>query len=1448
MSGSDEHAGRQQASSGRELIHNSSASTRKSSPVTVSLGNSMRVPGLTMWAGFCVAALFATSALAAVDEAPKTLDLEQRIACQTVIEDLAWSKRIWPAENPTPKPPRSQVLSDAAIRAKVESSLRMENALAEHYGQRLDAKALQIELNRMARNSRAPDVLEERFAALGNDPLRVAECLAKPELVKRRLHDAYESDAKQHAATRERAEAALLSGLEGDHLSASGGIELLVVYALDADNAKQRFETDPPNADLDSNLIWLDAEAFAHMQNLLRQQDSAAKSRLGRTAPDSGLREAAKGFYVDRIVSDTEKRIEIRRHFWTKQDFNAWWAERANDWPASPAKAALTGIELPTITGSRHASTQAAADSWYNASAPVARVGHTAVWTGSEMIIWGGSDGSHDSLDNDSSISSGGRYDPASDTWSATPPLTFQFAARIDHSAVWTGSEMIVWGGSEMAMIIHPFADGARFDPLSETWTPTQTLGAPEGRVRHEAFWTGSEMIIWGGAFDPSPGGRYDPVSDSWTLIEATGAPDTNGIATLMDNELFVWNGGISPAHRYDLAGDTWSLTSAPPVEHTARKAIWTGDEVIVTGHQGGAGTVSAIRYDPIQNSWQTSTSVGPAALGIAYTAVWSGSELIIWGGSSVSGRYEPGSDSWSTMPAHGSSEVIGHTAIWAGNEMIVWGGSGSESSELRVLDTGARFSPSTNTWTEIDQSGGPNVRSPHAAVWTGNEMIVWGASDVASSTFNLPTLGGRYDPASDTWLPTTNTGAPSRRYRHSAVWTGSEMIVWGGSENPLSGNSPGMNTGGRYNPATNSWVPTSTEAAPQQRHWHSAVWTGSEMIIWGGSDSGTHLDSGGHYNPTSNSWTATPLTDSPSGRFRHATVWTGSEMIVWGGCAIPNCTSLLADGGRYDPSAKSWTAMQTVGAPTPRFAHTMVWSGDEAIVWGGYTGSDYLDTGGRYDPVNNLWSETQSSGAPAARSTHSAVWTGTEMIIWGGNPTAGSAGASGGRYDPSDDSWQAVSTLNAPQGMARHTAVWTGSEMLVWGRDSGLIILGAYYPSETYRIAGTLSGLAGTGLVLQNNGGNALSLSDNGSFEFSGMLASGNTYDVSVAVQPSSPPQQCTVSNGSGTVGNTDITDVQVTCVTNTYTVSPSASAGGSIDPAVAQLVEHGQSAVFVLTPDATHFLDSVGGSCGGSLQGSSYTTQAVIADCSVDALFEAHTSDTTLQGSTLLRLAQPEIFSVSVAGNHAAPADGQVVISASTGESCLDSGPPSIEGLQAGFSCELSFATPGPRSLVASFSGSASHPDSSSDPLSLAVVRMADLQVVIADGQLQTAPGAAVGYLIQLRNLGPDDAPGTTLLAASNPLLQSPSWTCTPVGAAVCPSSTGTGEVQILTDLPANSGLDFVQLANAPDPLIGSLLVAVEVEADSDAPNYVLDSNQANNQASDENLSTHLFKSGFE
>jgi N-acetylneuraminic acid mutarotase len=336
--------------------------------------------------------------------------------------------------------------------------------------------------------------------------------------------------------------------------------------------------------------------------------------------------------------------------------------------------------------------------------------------------------------------------------------------------------------------------------------------------------------------------------------------------------------------------------------------------------------------------------------------------------------------DTWTaTSTANAPTARSGHTAVWTGSEMIVWGGN----DHVNFLNTGGIYNPTTDSWTLTSTTNAPTARSGHTAVWTGSEMIVWGGS--------LSNTGGRYNPTTDTWTPTSITNAPLAGLRHTAVWSGSEMIVWGGAR--LHGEQViYLNTGGRYNPSTDTWTATSTTNAPAGRWFHTAIWTGSEMIVWGGRAPGL-TSTGGRYNPSTDTWTATSTTNAPDGRVSHTAVWTGSEMIIWGGS---NGTNVLNTGGRYNPGTNSWTATSTTNAPSARSGHTAVWTGNEMIVWGGCTTSLFCaatNTGGRYNPSTNSWTATSTTNAPSARSGHTAVWTGSEMIVWGGGLNTG------GRY-----------------------------------------------------------------------------------------------------------------------------------------------------------------------------------------------------------------------------------------------------------------------------------------------------------------------------------------------------------------------------------------------------------------------------------------------------------------
>jgi N-acetylneuraminic acid mutarotase len=341
-----------------------------------------------------------------------------------------------------------------------------------------------------------------------------------------------------------------------------------------------------------------------------------------------------------------------------------------------------------------------------------------------------------------------------------------------------------------------------------------------------------------------------------------------------------------------------------------------------------------------------------------------------------------------------------GQAAAWTGTEMIIWGG---HDGVAPVAD-GYRYTPATNSWVPLVDFNSPTARWLPSVVWTGLDVIIWGGASTTGGGVT-PSDHRRYRPTADQW--DTLAAAPiSSRYHHVAVWTGSRMIIWGGIENGFGVAS----SGALYNPADNSWEAMTAPSPPSARFRAVAVWTGNEMVVWGGeAGGGVHLGDGARFTPGApGSWTAVAASGAPSPRSLHTAVWTGpplNRMLVWGGKFAS--ASALADGALYDPSGNAWTTM-AAGGPAARYFQTAVWTGSEMIVWGGTSNnSEWLSSGARYAPESNTWtSPTTLVDAPTGRYIHTAVWSGDRMIVWGGRGEGGKPFHTGGRYSVAGNTW----------------------------------------------------------------------------------------------------------------------------------------------------------------------------------------------------------------------------------------------------------------------------------------------------------------------------------------------------------------------------------------------------------------------------------------------------------
>lgn len=335
-------------------------------------------------------------------------------------------------------------------------------------------------------------------------------------------------------------------------------------------------------------------------------------------------------------------------------------------------------------------------------------------------------------------------------------------------------------------------------------------------------------------------------------------------------------------------------------------------------------------------------------------------------------------------------------------------------------------------TWSKFVSPVPPDHQAPISA-WTGTHFVQFGGS--------VGAMPPKYDSAGFFLVPSTGGSLPffsglvdaNPERGGLVVWTGSRILAGSGFRSFSSQPNDALVT---IAPGDKTWTTVSHSPFLDNRQYASAVWTGKEMLVWGGwtafsaTSHGT-LQSGGRYDDSKSAWASISLKDAPTARQLHTAAWTGSRMLVWGGHAGGLDAPATADpGGIYDATTDTWQPMSTLGAPSPRGYHTGVWTGSQWLIWGGAElgYAPALGDGAAYDPASNTWSPMSMTGAPSPRAGHIAVWTGKAMFVFGG-------ALGGALYDPATNTWERVSECGPNPGSCSFAAAqFTGTQIVVSG------------------------------------------------------------------------------------------------------------------------------------------------------------------------------------------------------------------------------------------------------------------------------------------------------------------------------------------------------------------------------------------------------------------------------
>ncbi|MGH8029756.1 MAG: Kelch repeat-containing protein, partial [Arenimonas sp.] len=820
-------------------------------------------------AGFVL--LFAASGASA-----RADDRANAVDCEALVQTAYWDLRNEGHAGTFPLVQYREVLATRA-----ERTARMVSYLRAQRGRDLSQADLQGEIDRLGRDTQAPQALAKVFKALGNDPQLIGECLAKPVLVDRLARQYFAQDTRVHGPVATRAQLALDAAIAASATPVGASPARLPLITAELDERV----ANPAATGAEKALVRTLVEHNVAQWQIAPATSRTRWSRLHETETEFT---ALRGDYRD-------GKLELRTLRWPKQRLDAWWTTASASYAPDFSTKAPHGLTLPQLASGEIAHWSRMRD---HDTYPLGSEGDRSVVvaTGSEVLIWGGLL-SDDEQPIPSRTSNGLAYNPTTDSWHYIPAVgaPTQFCGTT--LGLWTGNKLLVfvgnceyWPAGSASLLEQPF-QVALYDPVANAWTP---VAPPPADYRPSfgftAVWTGSKAILYGGTntigrddvtHDPTnQGASFDPATGLWT-------PFT-----------------ISPAQ-----------VGLPSSERTFHQAIWAGTTMYVFGGGDDAescgASLSAFAFNPFTGVGSALGARMATDLGPWGKVHWTGSKVVTFGiGTNAPScsidsaqmylalRYDPATLVWTRLPPLVQPHYSATSLMVGNNRLVAWGGT----SNGNPLGTGAIYRFDTNIWTPMATAGAPVARSGSLVAAIGDEAVILGGD----CGWGECRTGARFNALTNAWrasaLPPPEDGPPGPRAYAATVGNGTQGFVWGGVS--TEGPRVDYRDGAVYDAVTDTWRLTVMSGNMTTRMHAFGGYAGGRFFVWGGIDPGTSLPRGDGmlYDPVADTWDfmATPPMDLA--RYGAATVWDGTGMIVWGGYHNTNSGSLWHEDTRTGP------------------------------------------------------------------------------------------------------------------------------------------------------------------------------------------------------------------------------------------------------------------------------------------------------------------------------------------------------------------------------------------------------------------------------------------------------------------------------------------------------------------------------------------------------------------